>query len=602
MEIIRSAYDALRFFSRPDRIRLIVIACISIVSSGLDFLAIMLLVPLLDSVGNGAGIATRSSLLERLLGDVTSPKRIVELTLLACACFVLKSVIAVVLMWWQAGVLNRAAVQVASLLMRSYCRLPWVMQQEITSGEVVRTVMSSVPQAVIQVNASVLTIITNASVLLSVTVALLLLDPRMAVLALAYLGFIGFIYVLLVRNPLRRHGNTIQLELQAMSSNLIEIVGGIRETTVRGTSWRYIETYRGSLMRTFQAGRVIEVASNGVRYLFEALLMVGVALIVVGALLAGSLEGAVASIGLLLAAGFRVIPALSAVISVTSQIRSSTAAIDVVSGGLEWEAQCVANDVADSENRQVVEGNLELRDVSFTFPTRETPALNHVSLDVKAGDSIGIVGSSGSGKTTLANVILGLLDPQSGSILVDGVRLQERRSAWRKSIGYVPQDVFLLDASVSQNVALGVELEPQSLHADRLAAAISLAHLDEVVAVLPEGLDTRIGEKGVQLSGGQKQRIGLARAFFIDPKVMILDEATSALDNESESIIEAAVAEQRGVRTMLIIAHRLSTVQNCDRIVFMKEGSVAAIGSFQTLLDTVPEFSNFVQHGLLEPN
>ncbi len=602
MEIIRAAYDALGFFSRLDRIRLVLIAFISIVSSGLDFLAIMLLVPLLDSVGSGASIATRSSLVERLLGDVTSPRRIVELTLLACACFIVKSLLAVLLMWWQAGVLNRGAARIANLLMLSYCRLPWLQQQEITSGEVVRTVMASVPQAVIQVNTSILLMIANASVLVSVTFALLVLDPRMAVLSLAYLGIIGVTYILLVRNPLRRSGKTIQLEFQAMSSNLIEIVGGIRETTVRGTSDRYVGTYRASLTRALQAGRVIEVASGGVRYLFEALLMVGVALIVVSAFLAGSLEDAVASIGLLLAAGFRAIPALSAVISVTSQIRSSTAAIDVVSRGLGWEAQCVVDDFANAANTRAIEGFLELRDVSFTFPTRDKPALNHVSLKIQAGESVGIVGSSGSGKTTLANVVLGLLDPQSGQILVDGIRLPECRLAWRRSIGYVPQDVFLLDATVSENVSLGVELEPQFLHEARLQAATSLAHLDEVVAVLPHGLDTRIGEKGVQLSGGQKQRIGLARAFFVDPKVMILDEATSALDNESESIIEAAVAEQRGSRTMIIIAHRLSTVQNCDRIVFMKEGSVAAIGSFQALLDTVPEFSNFVQHGLREPS
>jgi ABC-type multidrug transport system fused ATPase/permease subunit len=602
VEIFRLAHGSFGLLPRPARVRLIFIACLSILSSGLDFLAIVLLVPLLDFAGSGSNISARSPLITAILGDTTSPKRVVELTLLACACYVLKSLVAVSLTWWQSGILNRASTRISLTIMRAYSRLPWLTQQEITSGEVIRTVMTSVPQSVVQVNAGVLVLITNASALAMVSVALLLLDPLLALLALAYLGLIGVAYSLLVKNPLRRNGKAIQVELQSMSSRLIEIVGGIRETTIRGTTERYIGVYGESLVRALQAGRVIEVTTGSVRYLLESLLMVGVGIVVLVAFLNGSLEGGIIAIGLLLAAGFRAVPALSAVVSITSQIRSYRAAIDIVNGAMDWMFLDKQDDSVGAVDRKRFRGDVELKSVSFTFPTRDTPALNQVSLKVESGESIGIVGRSGSGKTTLVNMILGLFDPHVGEVLVDGIRLVECHSAWRNHVGYVPQDVFLLDATVAENVSLGIHFEPQALHDERLLAALSLAHLDHVIEALPEGIHTRIGEKGVQLSGGQRQRIGLARAFFVDPGVLVLDEATSALDNESESIIEAAVAELRGTRTIFVIAHRLRTVRNCDRIVFMDEGSVVAVGGFQELYDSVPSFAEFISHGLLASN
>ena len=462
--------------------------------------------------------------------------------------------------------------------------------------------MTSVSQSVVQVNAGVLVLVTNASALIAVSAALLLLDPLLAVLALAYLGLIGIAYSLLVKNPLRRSGKAIQVEVQSMNSRLIEIVGGIRETTIRGTTDGYVGVFGESLARALQAGRVIEVTTASVRYLLDSLLMVGIGIVVVAAFLEGSLAGGIVAIGLLLAAGFRAVPALSAVVSITSQIRSYSAAIEIVNGVLGWRSLAHRDESVRAVDGKRFRGNMELKSVSFTFPTRDTPALNQVSLTVESGESIGIVGRSGSGKTTLANMILGLLDPQVGEVLVDGIRLAECRSAWRNHVGYVPQDGFLLDATVAENVSLGIHFEPQALHDERLLAAISLAHLDRVIEALPEGIHTRIGEKGVQLSGGQRQRIGLARAFFVDPGVLVLDEATSALDNESEAIIEAAAAELRGTRTIFVIAHRLRTVRNCHRIVFMDEGSVVAVGGFQELHDSVPSFAEFVAHGLLASN
>jgi ATP-binding cassette subfamily C protein len=221
-------------------------------------------------------------------------------------------------------------------------------------------------------------------------------------------------------------------------------------------------------------------------------------------------------------------------------------------------------------------------DVTFAYDEGLMPAVSNVHLRLRAGESLGIVGATGSGKSTLVALLLGLLQPMSGRILIDGAPLAGLERGWQRLIGYVPQDTYLLDDTLRRNVAFGV---PDPLiDEQRVARACTLAQLDDLLRQLPQGMDTPLGEDGTRLSGGQRQRVAIARALYTDPAVLVFDEATAALDNQTEREVTKAIASLHGTRTLIVIAHRLTTVEACDRLIFLQDGRVAASGTYDELL------------------
>ncbi|MBI3798821.1 MAG: ATP-binding cassette domain-containing protein, partial [Deltaproteobacteria bacterium] len=231
---------------------------------------------------------------------------------------------------------------------------------------------------------------------------------------------------------------------------------------------------------------------------------------------------------------------------------------------------------------------LVLEKVSYTYGDTHIPVLQDVTLTIRRGESVGIVGPTGVGKSTLIDLVLGLLQPSSGRILVDGKDVFQALRAWQRKIGYVPQSIFLIDDSMRRNIAFG--LKDTDIDEHKLQAAIRMAHLEEFVASLPHGLDTMVGERGMRLSGGQRQRVGIARALYHEPEVLLFDEATSALDNQTERAVIGAIDRLRGEKTLVIVAHRLSTVRGCDRLVFLRDGRIAGCGSFEELLANNEDF------------
>jgi ABC-type multidrug transport system fused ATPase/permease subunit len=227
--------------------------------------------------------------------------------------------------------------------------------------------------------------------------------------------------------------------------------------------------------------------------------------------------------------------------------------------------------------------SIELIDVSFRYSDKGPETLHRVTMNIPSGSAVGIIGSSGAGKSTLADMILGLLRPTQGSVLVDGADISENLAGWQRLIGYVPQSIYLSDNTIRNNVAFGI---PEAHIDDKaIARAIRAAQLDGFVATLPDGVNTFVGERGVRLSGGQRQRIGIARALYHDPQLLVLDEATSALDTETEAGVMEAVNALHGAKTLIVVAHRLSTISNCDRIYRLERGRVAKVGTFAEVVE-----------------
>ena len=599
MDIIRSVWRAVALIDVPAKRRLGALALANVLVAGLDLLAILLLVPFLAFLGPGTIPQDPPvRFVQSVLEGVSAERIVLILALAATLLFIIKGIAAIVLLWMQTGILNRAEVALSARLLNSFTRAPWLVQQESGTGAMIRTTINSVA-GTIQLLGSAVSVCGESAVFVAIVAALVIIDPVLAISALAYLLIAGFVYMRMVRRPITRRGQQIQAEGETMNSSLIELIGGIKELTIRGSGSTYLERYLRSTRGFLEACRLITVTTQGTRYLLEGLMIAGAALVIGFASLSGSATTVLVSIGVLLAGGLRLVPSLNSLLIAANSIRSNDPAVGIVEFELarlgEYEQPFEAP--ANQSLGYVPSGAFVCDGLTFRYPTRNEDALHDVSIDVGFGEALGIVGSTGSGKSTLVDVLLGLLDPIGGDVLIDGRPLSENLWAWRSQIGFVPQDIFITNDTLVANITFGEANEVVS--AERIDEAVRLAQLEDVVGALPDGLETMLGERGVNLSGGQRQRVGLARALYRRPRILVLDEATSALDNETERKISDALQSLHGTLTMVVVAHRLSTVRSCDRILYLDNGRVSGLGTFDELDRTNEGFARLVQLGSL---
>ena len=317
----------------------------------------------------------------------------------------------------------------------------------------------------------------------------------------------------------------------------------------------------------------------------EILAIVGLvvmALVLVG--LERPIETALPVLGMMAAAAFRLIPSFSRILNATQTIRFGWPSVQVLEKELNVR-ETASMSLGEEEGNQeplTFENEISLSGISYRYPQSDKSSLEDISIRISRGASIGVVGESGSGKSTLVDVMLGLLDPQKGHVALDGKDIRTNLRSWQERIGYVPQEIYLTDDSLRNNIAFGVPVA--SIDEDRVWKALRSAQLEEFTNELPEGLDTAMGERGVRLSGGQRQRVGIARALYHDPTVLVLDEATSSLDEKTEEGSMEAVRSFKGEKTFVIVAHRLSTVKYCDVLHRMEEGKIVSSGSYEEVV------------------
>jgi ABC-type multidrug transport system fused ATPase/permease subunit len=599
MDIFRTVRRGFALIDPHARRRLWMLALASIVVAGLDMLALLLLVPFLAFLGPGGvpqGVFVE--FVQGVLGTASPERVVLILAFAATLLFIIKGLAAVVLLWVQTGVLNRAQVALSGRILTGFTQAPWLVQQNSGTGTLIRTTIGSVSSTTALIG-SALGVIAESAVFVAIVAALIIINPLLAISALVYLVLAGLIYLRIVRRPIERRGQQIQAEGERMNSSLIELVGGIKELTIRDSASTYLGRYVVAVRGYLSAARLISVTNQGMRYLLEILMIAGAALVIGFATLSGSATTVLVSMGVLLAGGLRLVPSLNILLIAVNSIRSNEPAVKIVEDELArlGEYEHVPDVIESGGVAFVPTGAFAIEDLTFRYPTRVDDALSGISISVGFGEALGIVGSTGSGKSTFVDVLLGLLDPVAGSISIDGRPLRGNVRAWRSQIGFVPQDIFLVDDTLAANITFGEADEVVS--DERIAEAIRLAQLEDVVTQLPEGLDTMLGERGVRLSGGQRQRVGLARALYRQPRVLILDEATSALDNETERKINDALKTLHGQLTMVVIAHRLSTVRSCDRILYLDGGRVSGLGTFDELDRTNEGFAKLVELGSL---
>jgi ABC-type multidrug transport system fused ATPase/permease subunit len=346
-------------------------------------------------------------------------------------------------------------------------------------------------------------------------------------------------------------------------------LGGAKDVKLLGREDDFLRQYKNHSDHIALVGQRMQTLTQLPRLWIELLAMIGLASIVLIMVAQGKSIGAIApTLGLFAAAAFRLMPSVNRILNYTQSMRYGLATTNTLYTELKLNSSAPNGATTIIAPWQ----KITLCDVCFTYPNALTPALNHLSLAIQRGETVGFVGPSGSGKSTLVDAVLGLLTPSAGTILVGNSDIQNNLRGWQNQIGYVPQSIYLTDDSLRRNVAFG--LADDKIDNIAVARAIRSAQLEEFVCTLPEGLETVVGERGIRLSGGQRQRIGIARALYHDPSVLVLDEATSALDTATEQGVMEAITALHGTKTILIVAHRLSTVEHCDRLYRLECGAM----------------------------
>jgi HlyD family secretion protein len=495
----------------------------------------------------------------------------------------------------------RVGAQLASRLYKHYMHQPWLFHASGSSSQLTnqiaqecQRITGSIINPLMQMNAKLV-------MALFMTIAIFLYNP---VVALAGLAIFTVAYVLLfrtVRRRLVRNGKSIS-EAQKLRFKLMsEGFGGIKDALLLGRQQVFTDRFDDASDRFAEAQGTNAAMGQAPRYAMELVAFGSVIFLVLYLLTAhqGNLGTILPVLSVYALAGFKLLPAFQQVYTSLSQIRGNLAAFDALRDDLYASSrehiQQPLTEKERTEQHLAPKHNIQLANVTFSYPGKQEPALKGLNLEIPANQVIGLVGASGSGKSTAIDLLLGLIDPQQGQLLIDGQPLtDENRRAWQNSLGFVPQAIFLADSSIRENIAFG--LPPEAIDEDKVRRGASMAHLDELLNELPDGLETRVGERGVQLSGGQRQRIGIARALYHDADVLILDEATSALDGITEKLIMDAIHDFSGKKTIIMIAHRLGTVKQCDSIYLLADSRLVDHGSYGELSERNAIFKRMAEH------
>jgi ATP-binding cassette, subfamily B, bacterial PglK len=583
--------DAWTLVPRREKRQLKLISLYGLLIAGLDTFALLLIYALINLLDNQGATGYAGKLID-LLGLNASDHYRTALILLAITAglFITRSVLSVLGIWLSLGIVYSAESKLMARLLIGHAYAPQLMRLERNSSETLRTVLDSVDRVMNGVVFSSVSLLANVAVAFAVLLGLFLSSPLVATIIGIYFTLVALGWIFGVRNGLARHGRRAQQLQQQRYQLVLQGIAATKELQLRGRSLIFAREASASTRGILAANRVSNVAGLSLRYVLETSLVFGAVLVVAAAGLTGGRATVLPAVGLVLAGAFRLIPALNQMLYLTNSVQFSGPAIGFVQRELEiYGAFADKERESETLDRPLrLQKELRLANVGFSYPTRPQPVLRDVSLLVRPGESIGIVGPTGTGKSTLLDIILGMLEPERGSITVDGMPLGERRGAWQLSIGYVPQDVYLIDDSVRANVALG--WLGDEIDDERVVEAVRLAGLEEVVAGLPDGFETFLGERGVRLSGGQRQRVGIARALYTRPSVLVLDEATSNLDHMTEHRIVETLASLRGGVTMIVVTHRTASVHHCDQIVYLEDGRVRSAGTFDEIKAAVPEF------------
>jgi len=585
-----------RVLPRTDRKKLIIVTAVQVFLGVLDLIGVAL-IGILGSLAI-SGVASREpgnrvfEILKTLhLQNETIQTQAAIIGSIAALILVFKTVLSVVLTRKILFFLSRRGSSISTELISKLLSQSLQKFQEKSLQSNLYAVTVGVSKITVGILATFVTLIADLSLLIILILGLFIVDALVASSTILIFGTIGVLLYKLMSNRANQLGNA-QAELNIQSNRQIsEVLGSFRESVVHNRRSHYAREIGKQRLKLANVVAEVAFMPNVSKYAVELTMVLGSLLICAIQFAFKDATQAVAVLSVSLAASTRIAPAIlrlqQGAIAIRTNIGEASPTLDLLESLVDVKPVLESLDPQEFAYSSF-EPSIHAKSLSLTYPGGNSPAVSDLSFSVNKGEFIAIVGPSGAGKTTLVDILLGVVIPDSGSILISGLAPLEAIAKWPGGISYVPQNIIIIEGTVRENIALGY---PPNLYPDKLIwDALKVAKLDHFVGSLPNGLDSKVGEGGATISGGQKQRLGIARAMFTKPKLLVLDEATSSLDSQTEEEVSLAIKSLRGEVTVVMIAHRLSTVKSADSVVYLDKGKVISMGSFEKVRAVVSDF------------
>ncbi len=527
------------------------------------------------------------------LSNFSFQQTVAILGLLAGSLLIIRTMASVFLTRKTFFFLARRGAYISSLLVSKLLTQSILVIQQRTGQMMVYSLTSGVEAIVLRIIGPLVSSVADITILIVMALGLFIVDPRTAIGAIILFGLVGVISYRLMHKRAKEIGEfNSRMEIKSQEK-IIEVLTSYRELTVANRKGYYANKISNIRQEVSRTNAEMAFMPNISKYVIESTVVLG-AIVVSGIqFLLNDASRAVGTLSIFLAAGMRIAPAAlriqQAALTIKSSIGAAKPTLELINQLNE------VNPIEISQNNLDLihigfKPEIEVRNSSLTYPENSEPSVSEVSLKVPAGSTLAFVGPSGAGKTTIIDILLGVLEPQQGDVRISGHSPMEASRIWPGAIAYVPQDIAIVSGTIRENVALGY---PSEIATDELVKiALKVAGLDIFVQSLKNGIDTVVGERGTKISGGQRQRLGIARAMFTNPKLLVLDEATSSLDGETELQVSDAIRSLHGSTTVILIAHRLSTVRDADKVVYMTDGRIIASGTFDEVRTQVPDFDH----------
>jgi ABC-type multidrug transport system fused ATPase/permease subunit len=556
---------------KEHRIRFFFLAFFMLIGMTMEVLGIGLLVPLVNLLTSN-DFSQSDSILEpifRVFAARTKTQLLLVGLFSISIVILIKNLFFVFISYYKFRLTSQIRSSIENRLFKKYLNAHYEFHLRTNSSLLVRNITSEVDQVIDNVLVPLISISVEILVVLGLTTLLMFIEPYACIALILFFGVCGLVYTKTIGPVLTKFGNERSHHRTLLLKGTNEALGGFKEIKLFSREAYFQKAFDSHTASASRLSVISSTLQSLPLLLVELWGILGLVLVVLVMLMRNSDTPAIVSVlGLFVGASFRFLPALNRILVAVNGLRHVGPSIEILHK--EISEMTISN--TDTRKFLHFESSIEFENVSFSYNQDSERVLDQISFTIRSGETLGILGPSGSGKSTFVDILLGLLTPTAGKVLVDGDPVDLSRSTWMNQAGYVPQEIYLLDNSIRNNIAFGLEKEYTS--DSRILAVMKLAQIDEFVNSLPDGLETSIGERGSRLSGGQRQRIGIARALYNSPSLLILDEATSALDVQSESEFIESLEAIRGGLTIVMISHKVSTLKYCNRILKMQDGKL----------------------------
>jgi len=558
----------LYLLSSEQKKSLIIVFILLIFGTILEMIGIAVLLPLLSIFSGGNNFDFIKYFFSE--NNITPEKLILYLVTLIVLFYFFKFLFLVFLSWRQSNFITNLSYELTSDLFRGYLNQPYLFHIQNNTSILLRNLQAELGQFTTYVQAAVLLLL-ELMTIIGIGSVLVYNQPMAAFVAAFFLLIVVYFFNKSTKNKIVLWGKVRQEQGEKINKHFFQGLGGIKEVKFFRKENHFYNQAQQILKINSEISTKYLTLGQIPRYFLEFMALLGIFIIIVVMQIKGMTSKTIFPIlGLYLAASFRIIPSINRVLNSLQTMKYLNPVIDV----LYNEFKLINSTIVSSKTSENItfRNEIELNNICFNYPNTESKVIDNLSFQIQKGSTIGIIGKSGSGKSTLIDILLGLHNQTSGEILVDGVNITSNIRSWQQNIGYVPQNVYLIDDTIMANVAFGIS--PELINEDFVDKAIKSAQLSDLIKTIPEGKHSIVGERGIKLSGGQKQRIGIARALYSNPDILVLDEATSALDNENEANFMETILQYKNSKTIIIVAHRLSTLKSCDIIYEISNGKI----------------------------